>query len=132
MKNQTTSSESDNVALLIRHKVKADQISRYEAWLARIVSLSAKQEGHQGVNVLRPPSGQSDYTIVIHWASLSAAEKWTSSKDRKELIAEIADAFEAEDRPEIHPGIEFWFTPPAPGQKRPAPWKQWLVTTSVI
>jgi hypothetical protein len=39
------------------------------------------------------------------------AERWTTSADRTQLAAEIADAFERENRLEIQPGIAFWFTP---------------------
>ncbi len=48
------------------------------------------------------------------------------------LLAEIEDSFEIADRAKIHPGIDFWFTPPSTAQALPKAWKQWLVTTSVI
>jgi Uncharacterized protein conserved in bacteria len=123
---------SGGVALLIRHKVKPSQIPRYEKWLSIITKAAAQYEGHQGLNVIRPSEGQNEYTIVIHYRSLESAEKWTKSAERKKLVEEIADAFVENEKPEIQPGIEFWFTPPAAGKKAPPAWKQWLITTSVI
>lgn len=123
---------SASVALIIRHKVKLQEIPRYEKWLSVITKAAAKHEGHQGLNVIRPAEGQGEYSIVIHYRDLASAEKWTQSEERKKLVAEISDAFTEDEKPEIHPGIDFWFTPPALGQKHPAAWKQWLITTSVI
>ncbi len=125
-----TSGES--VTLLIQQYVRPEAIARYEQWLRNIAARAAEFPGHQGVHILRPPPGHNEYSILIRFASTADAERWTTSADRKQLVAEIADAFEREDRLEIQPGIEFWFTPSSPAQKRPAPWKQWLITTSVI
>jgi|APMI01.1.fsa_nt_gi uncharacterized protein len=125
-----TSDES--VTLLIQQHVRPDAVLRYEQWLRSISTKAATFPGHQGVHILRPPPGQNEYSILIRFANITDAERWTTSDERKQLVAEIADAFEREDRFEIQPGIEFWFTPPSPAQKKPAPWKQWLITTSVI
>lgn len=125
-----TSDES--VTLLIQQYVRPEAIARYEQWLRTIAAKATEFPGHQGVHILRPPPGHNEYSILIRFASIADAERWTASNDRKQLVAEIADAFEREDRFEIQPGIAFWFTPPSPAQKKPAPWKQWLITTSVI
>lgn len=125
-----TSGES--VTLRIQQRVRPEAIARYEQWLRTIAAKAAEYPGHQGVHIIRPPAGGNEYSILIRFASVANAEQWTSSADRRRLLAEIADAFEREDQFHIEPGIEFWFTPPAPTQKKPAPWKQWLITTSVI
>jgi hypothetical protein len=125
-----TSDES--VTLLIQQYVRPEAIARYEQWLRNIAARDAEFPGHQGVHILRPPPGHNQYSILIRFANTADAERWSTSADRKQLVAEIADAFEREDRLEIQPGIEFWFTPSSPAQRRPAPWKQWLITTSVI
>ncbi len=122
----------ESVTLLIRQRVRPDAVARYEQWLRIIAAKAAEYPGHQGVHIIRPPAGHNEYSILIRFASVADAERWTSSTDRQRLLAEIADAFEREDQFHIQPGIEFWFTPPSPAQKKPAPWKQWLITTSVI
>jgi hypothetical protein len=121
-----------SVTLLIQQRVRPDAIARYEQWLRTIAAKAAEYPGHQGVHIIRPPAGNNEYSILIRFASGVDAERWTSSADRRNLLAEIADAFERDDQFRIQPGIEFWFTPPFPAQKKPAPWKQWLITTSVI
>lgn len=123
---------SESVTLLIQQQVRPDAIARYEDWLQVIASKAAEYPGHQGVHIIRPSGGGNEYSIIIRFASLADAERWTESADRRRLLAEIADAFELEDRFHIEPGIKFWFTPPSPASKKPAAWKQWLITTSVI
>jgi len=123
---------AESVTLLIQQRVRADAIARYEQWLRVIAARAAEYPGHQGVHIIRPPAGGNEYSIIIRFATLADAERWTNSADRQRLLAEIADAFEQEDRFHIEPGIEFWFTPPSPAQKKPSAWKQWLITTSVI
>ena len=123
---------TDSVTLVIQHRVRADAINRYEQWLRVISVKAAEYPGHQGVHIIRPPEGGNEYSIIIRFATFADAERWAKSADRRRLLAEIADVFEREDQFHIHPGIEFWFTPPTPAQKRPSAWKQWLITTSVI
>jgi antibiotic biosynthesis monooxygenase (ABM) superfamily enzyme len=127
-----TTSAADSVTLLIQQRVRADAITRYEQWLRVIAAKAAEYPGHQGVHIIRPPAGGNEYSIIIRFATFVDAERWVKSADRQCLLAEIADAFEREDQFHIHPGIEFWFTPPTLAQKHALPWKQWLVTTSVI
>lgn len=125
-------STAESVTLLIRQRIRPDARERYEQWLRAITVKAARYPGHQGVHIIRPPAGSHEYSIIIRYATLADAERWTASEDRKRLLAEISDAFEGEDQFQIHPGIEFWFTPPSAEQKRASPWKQWLITTSVI
>ncbi|MGB8408467.1 MAG: antibiotic biosynthesis monooxygenase [Gallionella sp.] len=127
-----TTNAAESVTLLIQQRVRADAIARYEQWLRVISAKAAEYPGHQGVHIIRPPAGGNEYSIIIRFATFADAERWTQSADRQRLLAEIADAFEREDQFHIQPGIEFWFTPPTPAQKRPSAWKQWLITTSVI
>lgn len=122
----------ESVTLHIQQRVRPNAIVRYEQWLRTIAAVAATYRGHQGVHIIRPTAGHNEYTILIRFARLADAEHWTGSADRRNLLAEIADAFERDDMFEIQPGIEFWFTPPSPVQKKPPPWKQWLITTSVI
>lgn len=122
----------ESVTLHIQQRVRPEALGRYEQWLRTIAARAAAYPGHQGVHIIRPTPGHNEYTILIRFASLADAEHWTGSAERQDLLAEIADAFEHEDRFHIQPGIEFWFTPSSPAQKKPAPWKQWLITTSVI
>lgn len=132
MENQNDPAHQESVSLFIQQKVRRDCLARYEKWLPVMMARAAEHEGHQGVHVIRPGEGGTEYSIIIRYSSLKNAEKWLNSEARKTLINEISDAFEIPDRAKVHPGIDFWFTPPASPTRRPRGWKQWLVTTSVI
>lgn len=121
-----------NVSLIIEHAVRRDAVERYEAWLHTIMAKAGEYPGHQGVHIIRPTAGTSRYTAVLRFATVDDASAWTSSADRRALAAEIADALEAAERLDIKPGLDFWFTPPAGVPRKARPWKQWLVTTSLI
>ena len=123
-------SNPENITLAIRHKVKPGQAARYEAWLKKIMPIAASYPGHQGAHVLRPSGGNLRYEIAIRFSSMANAKNWIDSVDRKNLLAEIQDAFVAGDETEIRAGIDFWFSPEEAA--RPKAWKQWLLTTSVI
>ncbi len=123
---------TSSVSLVIQHVVRRDSIDRYEAWLREIMPKAAEYPGHQGVHVIRPVEGSTAYTVIVRFSTIEDASRWTSSEDRKVLVTRIADALEKGDTVEIKPGIEFWFSPPAGAPHRAKPWKQWLITTSVI
>jgi antibiotic biosynthesis monooxygenase (ABM) superfamily enzyme len=121
-----------NVSLIIEHTVRRDAVERYESWLHAIMAKAGEYPGHQGVHIIRPTAGTSSYTAVLRFATVDDASRWTSSADRRALAAEIADALETAERLDIKPGLDFWFTPPAGVPRKARPWKQWLVTTSLI
>jgi hypothetical protein len=121
-----------SASLVIQHVVRPDAFERYEAWLREISAKAAQHPGHQGVHFIRPVEGTNTYTIVIRFATIEDASRWVSSDERNALVARISDALEKGDTTNIEPGIEFWFSPPAGAPRRARPWKQWLVTTSVI
>lgn len=121
----------DQVFLVIRHKVKPEAITAYESWLSQIIPAAARYAGHQGVQVVRPPSGHDEYVNVLRFATASDAERWQTSAERAKLVAEVQPFLSELEDIEVKSGIEYWFTPPAV-TKAPPRWKQWLVTTSVI
>jgi uncharacterized protein len=123
---------ASSVTLLIQHRVRADSMARYEAWLRVILAKAAEYPGHQGVHIIRPASGDNEFSIIIRFATASDASRWVDSADRRRLLGEIDDAIEQGDRLRIQPGIDFWFTPSRVDKKQPPGWKQWLITTSVI
>jgi antibiotic biosynthesis monooxygenase (ABM) superfamily enzyme len=121
-----------NVSLVIHQTVRQGAVERYEAWLREISHKAAQYPGHQGVHIIRPAAGGYTYTIVIRFATVEDASRWTTSADRQALVAQIADALETRETLDIQPGIDFWFTPPPGAPHKARPWKQWLITTSVI
>lgn len=125
-------SPRDQVSFVVRHRVREGCTVDYENWLRRIMERAAGFPGHLGVQVARPPEGGREYVIVVRFASEMDARHWGDSAERRALVETVRGCLEGDDEVEIHSGIDFWFTPEAPGQRHPVRWKQWLVTTSVI
>jgi uncharacterized protein len=120
------------VVSVIRHTVIAGKDQEYEAWLREIVPVAGNAAGHRGVNVVPPRTGSRTYTIVLHFDALENLQHWLASEVWKRLILEVQHLLQDGDQVEINTGLEFWFRPPDSEQKRAKPYKQFLITLSVI
>jgi uncharacterized protein len=120
------------VVSVSRHTVIPGKDQEYEAWLREIVAIAGKAEGQRGMNVIPPHTGSRTYTIVLHFDALEHLEQWLSSEVWKRLILEVQHLLQDGDQVEIKTGLEFWFRPPDSEQKRAKPYKQFLITLSVI
>jgi antibiotic biosynthesis monooxygenase (ABM) superfamily enzyme len=121
----------DMVTIVIQHEIQSGAQSQYEQWLKRIVPIAARAPGHRGVNVIAPPDGSGRYTVTIRFDTLEYAQGWLGSSARHELIEQVTPLLKQAEKIDTVTGLEFWFTPPA-GQKRAKPYKQFLLTLSVI
>jgi uncharacterized protein len=124
--------EQSVVVSVSRHTVIQGKDQEYEAWLREIVPIVGSAEGQRGINVIRPHMGSRTYTIVLHFDVLEHLEQWLDSEVWKRLILEVQHLLQDGDQVEIKTGLEFWFRPPDSGQKRAKPYKQFLITLSVI
>ena len=123
----------DMVTIVIQHDIRAGTQPEYEQWLKRILPIAAEAPGHRGVTVIKPPAGTNRYTVTIRFETLEHAQQWLASPVRRDLIKEAAPLMEQQEKVDTITGLEFWFTPPAgQPQKRAKPWKQFLLTLSVI
>jgi uncharacterized protein len=120
------------VVSVSRHTVIPGKDEEYEAWLREIVVIAGNAEGQRGMNVIRPHSGSRTYTIVLHFDALEHLQQWLASEVWKRLILEVQRLLQDGDQVEIKTGLEFWFTPPGSEQKHAKPYKQFLITLSVI
>lgn len=123
---------SDAVTLAITHNIRAGYQQDYERWLQRIIPIAEQTQGHLGVNVIRPSGSDTTYNILIHFDSLDHLYHWTQSEQRKQLMLEIQDILSGEDRLEVRPGAEFWFTPIQESVSQPPFWKQFIISIAVI
>ena len=119
------------VTTVIRQRPQPGAVTRYEEWLKEIIPVAQECAGHQSVNVIRPHATSDAYTIVLHFNSITNLRKWLDSEVRVRLIDKIRPFLQAEEDIDIKSGVEFWFTPP-PGGKPAKPYKQFLITLSVI
>jgi uncharacterized protein len=120
------------VLSVIRHTVIPGKDQEYEAWLREIVPIAGNAEGHRGLNVIRPQTGSRTYTIALHFDTLEHLEQWLDSGVWKPLILRVQHLLQDGEEVEIKTGLEFWFRPPDSEQKRAKPYKQFLITLSVI
>lgn len=123
---------AEMVTAVIRHAVDVRHQALYDAWLRRIIPVAARFPGHRGVDVIRPPSGFDQYTIAIRFERLELAEAWFASSERRALMAEAEPLLKKAESVDTLTGLEFWFEPPTVAGKRPAAYKQFLMTLSVI
>jgi uncharacterized protein len=121
----------DMVASVIQHQVRAGAEAQYEAWLRKITPVAEGFPGHRGVEWTRPPEGTHTYTVTLRFDTQEHAQGWLRSDVRRQLIAEVEPLLERGEKVAIKTGLEFWFTPPA-GQKHAKPYKQFLITLSVV
>lgn len=119
------------VTVVIEHHVRSAAQPQYEQWLKRIIPVAGSFPGHRGVNVIKPPGGSGAYTITLRFDTLAYAQDWLGSDARRTLVEEATPLLEQAEKIDTVTGLEFWFTPPA-GQKRAKPYKQFLLTLSVI
>ena len=119
------------VTTAIRQRPKPDAVARYEEWLKEIIPVAQEFAGHQSFNVIRPHGVSDAYTIILHFDSIANLRRWLASEARVHLVEKIRPFLRAEEDIDIKSGVEFWFTPP-PGGKPAKPYKQFLVTLSVI
>ncbi|PSJ43799.1 antibiotic biosynthesis monooxygenase [Zobellella endophytica] len=120
------------VSVLIRHRIRQEAMSDYEHWLRKTIDVAAGFAGHQGVNILKPAGGHTQYDIAVRFASRAEAEAWVHSRERRALLEEAEGYLVLPDEVDIATGIDNWFQPLNPPVKQPTRWKQWLLTTLVI
>jgi uncharacterized protein len=84
------------------------------------------------VNVSRPPRGSRTYTIVLHFDVPEHLQQWLASEVWKRLNLKVQHLLQDDEEVEVKTGLEFWFRPPDSGQKHAKPYKQFLITLSVI
>lgn len=120
------------VTLVIQHHILPGAAPAYEAWLREIMPVAQGYSGHLGVNVLRPGTQSSTYTVVLRFDSDDNVRQWVDSDARKGLIERVQPLLAKEEEIEINTGLEYWFTPFGGEQKSAKPFKQFLVTLSAI
>jgi uncharacterized protein len=123
---------SEMVTLVIQHAPRAEAQTQYEAWLKKIIPVAARFPGHRGVSVIRPTPGTRVYTVAVRFDALRHADDWSRSAARRELVEEVAPLLQHDEHVETVTGLEFWFAPDAAPQKQARPYKQFLLTLSVI
>jgi antibiotic biosynthesis monooxygenase (ABM) superfamily enzyme len=122
----------DMVTAVIKHPVRSGGEAEYEEWLKKITPVAKRFPGHRGIEFIRPPGGSGTYTVMLRFDTEEHLQEWLRSATRRQFIEEVEPLLKRGEQIEIKTGLEFWFTPPTPAQKHAAPYKQFLVTLSVV
>ncbi len=116
---------------VITHHVAPGKQDQYEEWLKEIGPISQSSIGNLDWQVIRPIAGlTSTYTVIIRFDTEQNLRQWMFSEDRKRLVNKARPFLTTDDHFHIRSGLDFLFTPE--GTKAAKPWKQFLVTWSVI
>jgi uncharacterized protein len=78
---ESSSEDRSEVTSVIRHDIKDGEQVDYEWWLQEIVPVAARFPGHRGVNVIRPATGATEYTIVLHFDTIDNLRAWLNSDE---------------------------------------------------
>ena len=83
------SAPADNVSFVVRHRVRAEAHTSYEAWLCETMRFAAAFTGYRGVQVVRPTAGGVNYNIIVNFATHDDATHWHQSAERRRLIEAV-------------------------------------------
>ena len=122
----------DAVTLLIEHQVKPGLQAEYEAWVKDISAAARRFRGYEGVNIVRPHSSHTSYTILVRFSSHETLLEWVNSDTREQFLERVAPLLLETEGLEIQTGLEYWFTPSGGKPVHARPYKQFLVTLSAI
>ncbi|WP_411824597.1 antibiotic biosynthesis monooxygenase [Leptospira sp. 'Mane'] len=118
---------------VITHRIFPGKENDYENWLNQIAPLCKKSIGHLDWQMIRPiPTLTSTYTVIIRFDSTDHLNKWMTSVERSNLIAEIAPVLADNDSFVIQSGLDFLFPYNPRITASPLRWKQFLITWSAI
>jgi uncharacterized protein len=118
---------NDIVTLIVRHRVKPNQVAAYEDWLHHATRTASRYPGHLGVNVMRDADS---FVSVLRFLGTPELQAWLDSAERRALIAEVSPLLIEGDHTEVETSREFWFTPSV--RPQPPRWKQACVSFLVI
>ena len=130
MSTVSTQSQLDQLCINTSRTLSIDAVQ--QARLRAITPAAQRFPGHQGINIIRPTEGTDCYTVVLRFDTLEHLQAWLASDTRRQLVAKVEPLLERGDHVDITTGLEFWFTPRAPAQRQPSPYKQFLLTLSAL
>ena len=129
----TEASEDRGATMVITHRVRIGEHTRYERWLDEIEPLCRTWPGHLDWHILRPVKGLPEtFTVVIRFDTHAHLQQWMESSERARLIEKVQPLFVTPDNVRVSTGLDFWFVPPDSNAKVPVRWKQYLMTWSAI
>ena len=107
--SQNDSNSHQPVTILVTRSPRKSSQKEFERALSDTIDAALEFPGHLGVTVLKPQGNNSDYQIIVKFASYGDYQRWCHSNKAAHWF-KILDRLE--DKPpnlEIMTGIETWF-----------------------
>ena len=121
------------VTTVVRHFIKADKTSLFEAWVQGITTAAQQFEGFIGLQLIHPPKGHTDYLILFKYTNFQTLEQWMESDERAREIEKLNGLYEKEMVLREVNGIDFWFeSPDTKNVSAPPKWKMAIITWSLV
>lgn len=77
------------VTTVVTHRVQPEEVDDFLSWQERIRLAERKFPGYQGSEIFRPIEGvQDEWTVVYRYNSPTDLDRWLTSTERKQLLAE--------------------------------------------
>lgn len=125
-----TPTTDTSITTIVRHFIKADKTQAFENWSKEVAAIIAKQfEGFEGLQLVHPPKGHTDYLVLFKFSSFQTLEKWMNSNERANEVKKLDELSKREMILGEVNGIDFWFkSPGATKASTPPKWKMALLT----
>lgn len=99
------------VTRIARRRAQPGKAAGYEALVREMFGLMQSHQGFLGAELLPPQAPETDYQVVVHFASEAALQAWDDSPARAEIHQRMREFAENEPDYRRLSGLEAWFTP---------------------
>lgn len=98
------------VAEVFTHRVRNGQARDYIAWRRRAIAAQAHYPGYLATDSFEPHGqAQEEWIDIVRYDSVDHLETWMKSKERQQLLGELAPLVESVHEHRLATGLEGWF-----------------------
>lgn len=97
----------NGITSVVTRVVKVGKEAEYEAFLKNANEISSSFQGFLGSDIFKNPS-KREYTLVFKFDSQDNYQKWNTSQEKKDLLANIDELAEKTTFVQLS-GLEYWF-----------------------
>lgn len=118
------------VTVVITRRVRSGCRAEFERVMAALRGAASAFPGHRGGFLIPPESGNDEgpWRMLFAFDSPAQLQRWTDSRERRELLEQLAALTHADSAMRVMSGLETWFALPGHRTQQPPPrWKMALV-----
>ncbi len=120
------------VTVIISWEVAAGREPDFESVIEQIRADASRQEGFEGVALVRPDQPHQAYHALLRFADATSLHNWLNSRARAELVYRLDGIAREADRRVTTTGLETWFSLPHRAVYPPPRWKMAVVTAGAV